>query len=272
MTDYILPDEFPAIWASDWGEDDSGLWMAFTYKGIRQGFRWIQPGSFMMGSPADEPGRYNDETRHRVSLNRGFWMAETTCTQALWALVMGNNTSRFIGGNPSHFRGAELPVERVTWRETQYFFDALNSQFKQLDLRLPTEAEWEYACRAGTQTPFNLGDMITPQQVNYDGKRPYPGGATDLYREETVEVTALPKNPWGLYQMHGNVMEWCSDWYGSYPIQPVNDPKGPGLGWRRVLRGGGWLSSGRHVRSALRSRGVSSSRLDGVGFRFVLSA
>ncbi len=259
MTDYILPDEFPAIWASDWGEDDSGLWMAFTYKGIRQGFRWIQPGSFLMGSPVDEPERREHETQHEVTLTRGFWLAETTCTQALWEAVMGNN--------PSHFKGAERPVENISWENAQRFMETLNAQQEQLDLRFPTEAEWEYACRAGTQTPFSFGDNITPDQVNYAGERPYAGGVKGLDRAETVDVTALPKNQWGLYQMHGNVWEWCSGWYADYPTEPVTNPQGPAKGVNRLLRGGSWVNDGRRVRSAYRSNLSPSLRFHYFGFR-----
>jgi formylglycine-generating enzyme len=122
-----------------------------------------------------------------------------------------------------------------------------------LEARLPTEAEWEYACRAGTTTPFSFGEDITPDQVNYDGNYPYHGSQKGRYRGETVEVASLPANPWGLYEIHGNVWEWCQDWYGAYPEGPVTDPTGPATGVRRVLRGGSWFSPGRSARSAFRT-------------------
>ena len=111
--------------------------------------------------------------------------------------------------------------------------------------RLPTEAEWEYACRAGTTTPFWFGDQINPEQVNYNGNYPYAGGQEGKYRAETVDVKALPCNGWGLYQMHGNVWEWCQDWYGAYPSATVADPVGPAAGADRVFRGGSWFGSAR---------------------------
>ena len=119
-----------------------------------------------------------------------------------------------------------------------------------LDLRLPTEEEWEYACRAGTTKPFSFGENITPEQVNYDGGYPYSGGKKGKNRGETVEVGSFPCNDWGLYEMHGNVWEWCSDWYGEYPLGPVVDPTGPEGGGLRVLRGGSWIDDGGNVRSA----------------------
>jgi formylglycine-generating enzyme required for sulfatase activity len=132
---------------------------------------------------------------------------------------------------------------------------------------LPTEAEWEYSCRAGTTTPFSFGDQITPEQVNYDGNYPYAGGKKGLYREETVPVKDLPCNDWGLYQMHGNVWEWCQDWFGDYDLSVVEDPAGPSEGGSRVLRGGGWIDLGRNVRSAYRLAFAPGDRNGDFGFR-----
>ena len=254
-----FPPEFPAAWASDWGEDAYGLWMSFCYHGVRQQLRWIPPGEFLMGSPEGEPERFYDETRHRVLLSRGFWLADTTCTQALWQAVMGEN--------PSRFTGDDRPVEQVSWDEVQCFLARLNDAAPELALRLPTEAEWEYSCRAGTTTAFWFGDQITPAQVNYDGNYPYAGGKQGVYREETVPVKALPCNGWGLYQMHGNVWEWCQDWHGPYPTGSVIDPGGPAEGAGRVLRGGGWFYHGRLARSARRFAYAPRFRVDSVGFR-----
>ena len=237
-----LPECFPFSWASDWGKDKYGLWTAFTYKNVRQCFRWIKPGTFMMGSPGNEAERYKDEILHEVTITQGFWMADTACTQALWQAVTGEN--------PSKFKGTDRPVESVSWNHCHEFIDKINALKPGLELRLPTEAEWEYACRAGTQTPFWFGENITPEQVNY----PYAGGKKGKYRKETVEVKSLPCNSWGLYQMHGNVWEWCSDWYGDYPTGSVIDPLGPSNGSHRVLRGGGWIKNGRVCRSANRGR------------------
>jgi len=184
-----------------YGEDVYGRWQVVTSQAGACRFRWIPPGAFMMGSPYSEPARETNETQHHVVLTRGVWLAETTCTQALWQAVMGNN--------PSQFQGADRPVDSVSWDDVQDFLARCNESTPELALRLPTEAEWEYACRAGTTTPFWFGAQITPEQVNYHGDYPYAGGERGLYRGETVAVYALPCNAWGLYQMHGNVLEWC---------------------------------------------------------------
>ena len=257
----ILPAEFPVSWACDWGEDRYGLWMAFRYRGVRQCLRWIAPGEFLMGSPASEAERYDDEIQHWVILSQGYWLADTACTQALWQAVLGDN--------PSQFKGEDRPVENVSWDDAQGFIERLNELVPEGGFRLPTEAEWEYACRAGTTTAFWFGDHITPEQINYDGSIAYAGGRKGKYRKETVAVKALPCNGWGLYQMHGNVWEWCQDWYGAYPSSAAVNPTGPAEGRRPVLRGGGWMSLGRDARSADRGTSYSGpgSRSAGYGFR-----
>jgi formylglycine-generating enzyme len=256
------PEHFPAPWASDWGEDPYGLWQSLTYRGVRQAFRWLPPGRFLMGSPENEHGRENDELQHEVILTRGFWLAETACTQALWQAVMGQN--------PSSFKGERRPVESVRWTDAQQFIERLNGAVPGLEARLPTEAEWEYACRAGTTTPFSFGEDIAPDQVNYDGNYPYRGDKKGQYREETVEVASLPANPWGLYEMHGNVWEWCQDGYGDYPEGSVADPTGPETGGWRVLRGGSWIDFGRLARSAYRAHNEPGNRYRDYGFRLAL--
>jgi sulfatase modifying factor 1 len=254
------PENFPYEWASDWGQDPYGLWTSFTYKKVKQTLRWIQSGNFKMGSPESEPERDDDELLHKVILTKGFWMADTACTQALWEAVMGKN--------PSRFKGPNRPVENVSWDDCQQFFKRINKNKPGLDLRLPTEAEWEYACRAGTTTPFSFGNSITPDLVNYDGNYPYAGGKKGKYREETVAVKSLPGNQWGLYEMHGNVYEWCADWYGKYTNEPVTDPIGPPNSDSRVLRGGCWILNGGRVRSAYRFRDEPDYRDSDTGFRF----
>jgi formylglycine-generating enzyme required for sulfatase activity len=135
---------------------------------------------------------------------------------------------------------------------------------------MPSESEWECACRAGTTTLFSFGDNISPEQVNYDGNHPYAGGKKGEYRGETVAVKSLPPNPWGLYEMHGNVWEWCADWYGAYPAGAATDPHGPDSGVDRVLRGGSWYNSGRVVRSAYRYWLAPDERHDLIGFRLAI--
>ncbi len=255
----IFPEEFPEAWASDWGEDEFGLWMAFTYKGVRQAFRWCEPGTFLMGSPKDEPERFGDELQHEVTLTKGFWMADTPVTQALWEVIMGEN--------PSEFKGKDRPVERISWEDAQAFVAKMNGLKAELKLCLPTEAQWEYACRAESATPFCWGDQINSTLVNFDGNHPYNKGSPSQYRAETVAVKELPCNDWGLYQMHGNVWEWCQDWFGDYPAEPVIDPQGPESGDSRVLRGGSWFDYGGYCRSALRDHYDPSVRSYNIGFR-----
>ncbi|WP_295426530.1 formylglycine-generating enzyme family protein, partial [uncultured Thiodictyon sp.] len=257
-----LPPCFPEPWASGWGQDRRGLWQSFSIKGVVQVLRWIPPGDFLMGSPNDEPERltYGDETQHRVVLTQGYWLADTACTQALWQAVLGED--------PSRFKGAERPVENVSWTDVvERFLPALNAQVPGLDAALPTEAQWECACRAGTETPFSFGSTIGTDQVNYDGNYPYGDGANGEYREQTVEVKALPANAWGLYQMHGNVWEWCADWLGDYPADAVVDPLGPPGGRERVLRGGSWIFRARLCRSAYRNGYEPAYRFGYIGLR-----
>ena len=245
------PIDFPPLWASAWGEDQYGLYADLTInteKGLIQRFRWIAAGEFMMGSPAGEVERDDDEDYHRVTLTRGYWLSDTAVTQAVWQAVTGEN--------PSNFKGEQNPVETVSWDDAQTFIKQLNedlgSRLSGLVVRLPTEAEWEHACRAGTDTPFSFGANITPEQVNYDGNHPYADGEKGLYQEETVPVKSLPANPWGLYEMHGNVWEWCADGWQEHPgAEPVSDPYQE-TGSGRVLRGGSWGDGGRGVRSACR--------------------
>lgn len=197
---HLSPPVFPYPWASDWGEDRYGLWQAFTYKDVRHAFRWIQPGEFDMGSPETEAGRWDREDLHHVTIRQGFWLAETTVTQALWQTVMDDN--------PSNFKDKNRPVERVSWDDAQTFIAKLNQIHPDLTVRLPWETEWEYACRAGTQTPFHFGEKedLTLEKVNYSGE-------WDNFNleGETKDVKNYPCNAWGLYEMHGNVWEWCED-------------------------------------------------------------
>ncbi|EGV30971.1 Sulphatase-modifying factor protein [Thiorhodococcus drewsii AZ1] len=255
-------------WASDWGWDDYGAWVEFGIEGkkgqsVIQRMRWIEPGSFLMGSPEDEPERMEWEgPRHEVRIQEGFWLFDTACTQALWEAVMGEN--------PSHFKGSDRPVEQVSWNAVQHFVESINERLPCLGLSLPSEALWEYGCRAGTVTPFSLGTNITPEQVNYDGNFPYAGGKKDLYRQETIPAKALTPNAWGLYQMHGNVDEWVQDaWHDNYIGAPTDGSAwGAGeAGANRVIRGGSWSYTARVCRSACRSRFAPDIRSDYLGFR-----
>ena len=264
----LSPPVFPYPWASEWGEDRYGLWQAFTYQGIRHAFRWIPSGSFMMGSPEDEQGRYHDEDLHSVTLSKGFWLGETTVTQALWQALMSTN--------PSEFKGENRPVEQVSWDDIQPFIERLNQLHPELQTRLPWEAEWEYACRARSQTPFNFDGELTLDKVNYRGTWEYKADEWgEGAKQETTEVKSYPCNAWGLYEMHGNVWEWCQDnWQEQLGKEAVCDP------WlrqqslvpvsARVVRGGSWDDLGRLVRSAFRGRNSPDFRDSYLGFRLAL--
>lgn len=243
-----LSDPFPPTWGSKRGEDSTGFWTSLTVDNACQVFRWIPPGQFLMGSDESEKGRANNEIQHKVVLSSGYWLADTPVTQGLWKAVMGDN--------PSDFKGMERPLENVTFDDVQRFIKALNESMdgSQDDpgFRLPTEAEWEYACRAGTSTPVCFGSNISTEQVNFNGNYPYADAEDGLFREKTVDVKALPSNDWGLYQMHGNVWEMCSDWFGEYSKEEQVDPQGAHKSEARVIRGGSWIARARRVRSAYR--------------------
>ena len=259
----------PFRWACAYGEDRIGLWQAFEVAGVRQVMRWIPPGEFLMGSPEEEAERTDDERQHRVVLTEGFWLADTACTQALWVAVTGENPSRFTDS-------PQNPAERVSWLDiTDQFLPKLNALAPGLDLVLPTEAQWEYACRAGTATPFSFGEQITTEQVNYNGNWPHTSGQKGKYLEMTAPVKARAANPWGLHQMHGNVWEWCVDVQGPYPtgsaVNPITVPA-PAGSRLRVLRGGCWVSGGKYCRSASRFNGEPNERRDRIGFRLARAA
>ncbi len=242
------PPEFPSLWAVAYGEDRHGLWQAFEVNGVRQVMRWIEPGQFQMGSPEDEAGRFDDDQQHTVTLTSGYWLADTTCTQELWKSVTGNNPAE-------NKQSPEHPVEQVSWKACQSFIERCNQLLDGgLSLRLPTEAEWENACRAGTKTAYWWGDEFDNSRANNSD-----GG--------TVPVLHYAPNDYGLFQMHGNVYEWCEDWFADYPDGAVVDPSGPKDGHFRVVRGGSWFSDERLLRSAYRVLHEPAVRSDLIGVR-----
>ncbi len=231
--------------------------------GVKLDLVRIEAGEFEMGSPVGEEGRGRDEgPQHRVRISKPFYMGKYEVTQAQWRAVMGDN--------PSYFKGDDLPVEQVSWEDAQRFCEKL-SQRSGRSIRLPTEAEWEYACRAGTETPFHFGATLSTQQANYDGNYMYGEGSKGEYREKTTPVGGFPANGWGLHDAHGNVREWCADWYDTshYEDQPDPDvdPSGPGSGADRVLRGGSWYNGPGYCRSAFRYRDSPDLRYRLIGFR-----
>lgn len=233
---------------------------AITTNSLGMKFAWIPPGTFLMGSPESELERINDELQHKVTLTKGFHIGVYLVTQEEWSAVMGSN--------PSFYKNKDNPVEQVSWYDCHEFLKKLQRK-DGTPYRLPTEAEWEYACRAGTKTPFYFGETISADQVNYDGSRAYGNGKRGTNRKQPTPVGSFPANPWGLYDMHGNVWEWCEDWYGKYSEKDDVDPQGPVTGGRRVLRGGSFHSPPSKARSAYRSYYVPTNRFTGFGVRLV---
>ena len=223
---------------------------------------WIPPGEFVMGSPPDEPGCDDDETQHRVKLTQGFWLGKYEVTQAQWEAVMGSNSSKF--------KGADLPIESVSWKEISgpggFLEKANRAASTGGRFHLPTEAQWEYACRAGTTTALNSGKNLTSKTgacPNLDEVAWYDknsGGKTN-------PVGTKSPNSWGLHDMHGNVWEWCVDSYGSYPDSAETDPQGAGMGSDRVDRGGGWNSNANNCRVANRNYYYPGYSNNNLGFR-----
>ena len=233
---------------------------AFT-NSIGMKFVLIPAVTFKMGSPVNERKRDIDERHHEVTLTKGFYMQTTEVTQGQWRDIMGSN--------PSHFKncGDDCPVEEVSWNDCQKFIRKLNQQEGTNKYRLPTEAEWEYACRAGTNTPFYFGNCLSTDQANYDGNHPMPGCSKGEWRNRIVPAGSFQPNAWGLYDMHGNVWEWCQDWKGEYSPGHVTDPTGPASGTYRVLRGGSWNRKSGYIRSANRDRANPDGRKYNTGFR-----
>ncbi|MFH2092706.1 MAG: PEGA domain-containing protein [Pseudomonadota bacterium] len=222
-------------------------------------FVWIKPGTFIMGSPISELMREEGEDQHPVTLTRGYYMMTTEVTQGQWKAVMGYN--------PSYFKGDSLPVETMSWDDVQMFIKKMNQKDDKATYRLPTEAEWEYAARAGTTTAFAFGDCLSIEQANYNGGFPIAGCDNGQFRKNTISVGTLAPNSWGLYDMHGNVYEICQDWYGKYPSGPVIDPQGPSSGTYRVGRGGCWYVGANNCRSGNRASRKPDYSSSYVGFR-----
>ncbi|WP_437636217.1 SUMF1/EgtB/PvdO family nonheme iron enzyme [Sorangium sp. So ce854] len=275
-------------WATAAGRDRFGLWADTEVNGVLLGFRWISPGRFRMGSPWGEAGHLGNEVpQHLVTWTTGLWLADTPVTQALWEAVMGDN--------PSRFRSPERPVETVSWEDCHEFLRRLNALVPGLDARLPSEAEWEHACRAGTDTATWLGDLpyvdyvstslesivwwrgnleeqSNPKNNPYSKQgshsTPWPQEQHDHSDDGTGPVQRKEPNPLGLYDMLGNVYEWCLDaWHGYSKVDEINPPAVDSAGSTRVVRGGSWDSFVGCFRAAHRLAYKVSSRADHLGFR-----
>jgi len=254
---------------------------------------WIEGGCFQMGQMRMETGLllrevgvseydkyYADETpRHEVCVD-GFWMGIHEVTQKEWKKVMEFNPSHFdeewlqlIEPGPDIPESTQLlPVDSVSWEDTQKFIEKINKKSGEMILRLPTEAEWEYAARGGTtETMYFTGDTIGPEQANFNGSIPFGLNLRQDYRKRPVPTNSFPPNQYGLHDMHGNVWEWCNDWYGEkyYKNSPKKNPIGPERGSMRVLRGGSWFRYAGHIRSATRYKNRPTGQFGDTGFRLV---
>lgn len=263
----------------------SGADIIFAWLGISYPERVmvkIPAGSFLMGSPKNEKQRYvNEGPQHRVTFEQPFYLGEHEVTfdeYDVFVFLQNEDDAcfdsqgiRYTVSLPfdENWGRGKRPVINVNWYDAHCYAQWLSRKTGK-NYRLPTEAEWEYAARAGTTTPFSFGENITPEQVNYNGNFPYADGKKGLYRKKTVPVKSLPANSLGLYEVHGNVWEWCQDWYGEYKPEASINPSGPENGLARVLRGGSWRSSGGRTRSADRLRSGPDYGSYDIGFRLAL--
>jgi formylglycine-generating enzyme len=240
---------------------------------------WIPPGTFVMGSPTSEAARGADETQHEVTLTKGFYMGKFPVTQGEYLALIRTNPSAFTGD-------LNRPVEKVSWIDATNYCALLTAQEGSAGrlqsgwvYRLPTESEREFACRVGTTTAFSFGDAIHEGMANFYDHDEYDASIGDIYvpnpavpwLNRTAAVGSYQPNAWGLYDMHGNVLDWCRDWYGSYPTGSVTDPQGSTSGYLRVIGGGSWNAWGRNCRSAFRSDCVPLYGFSYIGFRVVLA-
>ncbi|MDR3204688.1 MAG: formylglycine-generating enzyme family protein [Deltaproteobacteria bacterium] len=265
--------------------------IAMAHDSLSNDLVLIKRGTFIMGSPETEAWREKDERERKITLS-DFYLAKYQVSQKEYRELMGHN--------PSRFKGDDRPVENVTWLEAikycnarslregltpAYVINGDNVAWNReaSGYRLPTEAEWEYACRAGTSSPFNTDKSITTDEANYYGHYPYmietyyffqsqletkPG----VYRGETIPTGSFAPNKWGLFDMHGNVWDWCWDWYASYEGDRLTNPTGPSSGSFRVNRGGGWNDFAKHLRSAYRASTPPSNSSFNLGFRLARNA
>ncbi|MFC1821630.1 formylglycine-generating enzyme family protein [Thermodesulfobacteriota bacterium] len=232
-------------------------------------FVLIPAGTFLMGSPPDEPHRNLDEFQHKVTITKPFYLQTTEVTLKQWRAVIGRKIFGRRKGKGNQ------PVVKVSWHDCAQFIKKLN-KLNEGRYRLPSEAEWEYAARAGSQDAYHWGKKLDCSKAAYslnsnkDSECIKYAQSRGLKEDSPVPVKSYPPNAWGLYDMHGNVWEWCQDWFGEYPQAAVVDPRGPDSGDLRVRRGGSWFKHGWLCRSANRNKGHSASKYDTLGFRVLL--
>ena len=267
VSNTAVPDEFPPAWASSWGQDGYGFFAEIMVGEVSIPLRWIPPGQFLMGTPDGNTNRDPDESpQHTVILSHGFWVAATPCTQEQYRAVTGQS--------PSRFKGDRLPVETVSWLEVREYCRTLNRLVQEagisspgLEFRLPTESEWEYACRAGTDSDFNDGSPCTVP-LGQDPALDRLGWFDKNSEGNTHPVGEKVPNTWGLYDMHGNVWEWCWDGKRTFTAEALTDPSGPtDEQARRVLRGGSFWYDAWYCRSAYWYVYVPGYRGGSIGFR-----
>ena len=258
----ILDQEFTATPSGpEGGEAGDSLTVTLPVGSVDMTFAYIPAGTFTMGSPDSEEGRGADEgPQHEVTISQGFYLGKYEVTQGQWENVMGTTP---WSGKSWVEENADHPAVYVSWEDVQAFIQKLNDAAGKELYRLPTEAEWEYACRAGTTTRWSFGD----DESDLGDYAWYNDNAWDVGERYAHEVGTKLANPWGLYDMHGNVYEWCLDWYGSYSSEAQTDPSGPESGSYRVLRGGSWKSASSLVRCTYRDRGHPEDRYFLIGFR-----
>lgn len=280
-----LADGCPPAWASGWGQDRYGVFVEFTLDDVTQRLRWIPPGRFVMGSPEDEAGRRDAEgPQHGVIIGQGYWLCHTPVTQALWQAVMSDN--------PSYFQSPHRPVEQVSWHDCLTFIKRINAAVPGLELTLPSEAQWEYACRADKKTALYTGAIEILGDANAPALHPiaWYGGNSNVDFElnngivrdwlsnmqfpegpaGTHPVKRKQRNAWGLYDMLGNVNEWVQDpWHDDFQAAPSDGGvwESDETGAKRVVRGGSWSSGAWLCRCAYRGRLEPGNRAADLGFR-----
>jgi len=288
----IPPLSVTPAWANSNGIDQYGYWIDLSIKGVKQRLRWCPPGSFIMGCGVAEinwaytwsirngwsaPKRewFENAPAHQVTLSRGFWMADSTCTRNMWKILFGTNSEIPDQSN-------EMPIENISWSDTQQCLLILG-HLAGIELVLPSEAQWEYACRAKSTSYYffgddpeklidyaNSSDQNAKELLNGPTTFPWLAGRDGFPREAPVK--SFKSNDWGLFDMYGNVWQYCSDWYGAYPQLPVVDPLGPENGTSRVMRGGCWLDAATLCRSAFRMGYSPDKPMVYAGFRFTIQS